>query len=415
MATQTSPIDQFLEQLRAQLHTRREEALARTERVRVATDAYLRAIEEDLTSQLAAQVGLDTGHVSQTARAALELRAAVDALPELPPRIEPPAVTAPAPTPTPVPPAPVATPVAAPVTSPPVASAPVAPMASVSMREPVVRELPARESRFDSVLSPGVEGLVRDVRAMNFEALPVDLFRASIEEFAARARHLQEVHAGRSVDEDAIGRIIRKLTALVGERGLSGIYGLSRSHSADWATLAQEAGRKRERIAAGASARAASSLTQRLRIPDALRTQVAKEGSDESEDEDEETGLELPRLRAASRDGAVVIVGGGVRNEKLERVRRMTEIQIEWVPVEHGGTHAVDVLERRIRDGRLCGLIVLQDLMGHKHYEPLVQAARQKGLACAYGGKAGKASLEKALRELESLLTQKAQASAGSS
>jgi hypothetical protein len=381
-----SPIDELLEQLRVQLHARREEALARTERVKAAADAYLRAVEQELVAQLAPKVGLASPPSASIARAALELRAAVDAIPEATASPEAPAAAPPA--------------TAAPA---PLAASPAPAPAPAPAREPG-----SRDSRSDPSLSPGVDELVREVRAMNFESIPLDLFRATIEEFAARARLLQDQHAGRTADEEAIGRIIRKLTAVVGERGVTGIYGLSRSHTGNWAQLAQEAARKRDRIAAGASARAASALTQRLRIPDTLRSQVnSKDPDGEEEDEEVDAALDLPRLRAASRDCAVVIVGGGVRNEKLERVRRKTGIQIEWVPVEHGGTHAVDVLERRIRDGRLCGLIVLQDLMGHKHYEPLVQAARMKGLPCVYGGKAGKASLDKALRELEAALAQK--------
>lgn len=406
MTDVVSPIDEVIEAVREVLYARRREAAERVERIKAAADAYLRAVEQDVAAQFAARIGIDSGHVSQTARAAMELREAVEAIPEIRARSEAASgSTASGP---------------ARETSP---GSSVVAMVSPTLREGAMREtLPRpftpigpREPKFEENLSPDVENLLREVRSVPFETLSTELFRAYVEEFAARARYLQELHGGRPADEEVLGRIIRKLTAMVRERAMTGIYGLSRFHSTDWQALAERAARKRERIVAGTTSDTASTaqgLTQRIRIPDDIRAQIKedKEDIDEPDDEEEDqedSPLELPRLRAASRDASLVIVGGSVRNEKLERLRRKTGIDLDWVPVENNSTHTVSALERRIRDGRLCGLIVLQELIGHKHYEPLVQAARQIGLPFAYGGKAGKASIEKALKELEEQLLQR--------
>src|SRR5262249_40690633 len=142
------------------------------------------------------------------------------------------------------------------------------------------------------------------------------------------------------------------------------------------------------------------------------RSELPTLHDEESQEDRGGAPLELPHLTAASAGAAVVIVGGTIKNEKLERLRQRTGLQIEWVPVEHGSGHAVGALERRIREGRLCGLIILQDLIAHKYSEPLLHAAREAELSWAYGGKAGTAVLDKALRDLDAALAQRSQSPA---
>jgi hypothetical protein len=228
------------------------------------------------------------------------------------------------------------------------------------------------------------------------------------------------VFADRPGDVDAIGRVIRTLTAMVAKRGLTGIYGLSRSHTADWQARADEAARRRQRLL---------SIPPNAPLPRALgRGDDAGEreleasndggggssGGGDDEGEERTSGpppsdppLEFEHLRAANVDGPVVIVGGTAKPEKLERLRRRTDLELEWVGVDPGSTQPILTLERRIRDGRLGAVVVLQDLMAHKHFEPLLTAARQVGVPWAYGGKAGKASLERALGEIDAMIAQR--------
>ena len=44
---------------------------------------------------------------------------------------------------------------------------------------------------------------------------------------------------------------------------------------------------------------------------------------------------------------------------------------------------------------------VLNGVIGHKHFEPLVDAARSSAVPFAYGWRAGKATLADAFREIE--------------
>jgi len=61
-------------------------------------------------------------------------------------------------------------------------------------------------------------------------------------------------------------------------------------------------------------------------------------------------------------------------------------------------------LEGRILDGNVGALVIVEGLGGHKHFEPLVAAARQTGTPLAYGDTAGMGALRKAFREIEQKL-----------
>jgi hypothetical protein len=134
-------------------------------------------------------------------------------------------------------------------------------------------------------------------------------------------------------------------------------------------------------------------------MPKSARTD-GEEGADD--DAREEEPLDLPRLRARASQAEVVLVGGVVKNEKLDRVRARTGIEVDWVGLDVGkSAAAVAALAKRIRDGRLAALVLLNGLLDHKQSEPLISAARDVGLPVAYADKAGKGALVKAFVELE--------------
>lgn len=84
--------------------------------------------------------------------------------------------------------------------------------------------------------------LERDFAATPFGAMRLEEFLLHADEFAARARALQDRSGGDPVSQ----RIIRRLTALVHERDLPRrVFGLSRAHAADRAKVADEARAKR--------------------------------------------------------------------------------------------------------------------------------------------------------------------------
>lgn len=98
------------------------------------------------------------------------------------------------------------------------------------------------------------------------------------------------------------------------------------------------------------------------------------------------------------------MVGGVSRLERTDGFSERVLRALEWVDTTRQGVHAIGNLERRIRDHRVAGLVLLEGVMAHKHSEPLVAAARHVGLPLAYAAKGGKAALRRAFAELDAAL-----------
>jgi hypothetical protein len=111
-----------------------------------------------------------------------------------------------------------------------------------------------------------------------------------------------------------------------------------------------------------------------------------------------------PLVRRALAAHPLVIVGGAPHLERLTNLSDNMKEQIEWVDTTRQGTHAIGNLERRIKDGRIAALVILEGLVQHRHSDPLVSTARSAKVPHAYGGKGGRAALTQAVDELERML-----------
>lgn len=113
-----------------------------------------------------------------------------------------------------------------------------------------------------------------------------------------------------------------------------------------------------------------------------------------------------PQLQAAAADGRpIVVVGGSARRHHDDGIPPALQAHVEWIDTTGQGTHAIGNLEKRIRDGRLAALVVLEGMVSHKHSTPLIQAARATGLPHAYGARGGRATFRRVFAELERSLT----------
>jgi hypothetical protein len=431
----SSPVDTVLEAARAALEKRRAVAEEHAARIRSAIDAYLAASEGEIAAEFASKIGIPFAAPDSAHDRALALAEAVGRLPELlngageapqaaaatasvqagPAEI--PLARAPAEAPRPsgvealraaaeAPRAAAEAPRPAAEPSRPAAEAPRAPAAD-----------PARapETRHDErALDHAVATLLDTVKGMNFASMPIGLFRAWAEELAAEARMLQD----RGADKEATGYVIRMLTRCAYDKGVRDVRGLNHRDVADWAQLAERAHARRLLLQGGGP----RPLTQRMDIPEAVRKQVAQTqpaeppaeapAADDDEEESTPPVAELPLLRASSERGPVVLIGGIVKGEKIDLIRQRFGLDVEWVDTSRMGTGTVATLEKRVRENRLAALVLLDGLLGHKHFEPLIAAARQVGLPHAYGGRAGAGSLLRAFRELEGALGRQAAANA---
>ncbi|MCL4748591.1 MAG: hypothetical protein KJ015_00435 [Myxococcales bacterium] len=376
-----NPLAQVMEALRAKLDGRAQAAADVAQKLHAAADRYERAVQAGAAADLARQHGLDAPAVDCSPEdAARDLKVIIDALPEL-------ANTRPLSTASPEPKVPARE--EPDVTPPPPASFGDL-MAKSAPSNPRPERAPPREQA-----DPEVLRLVSDMRGYELPALPTPLFRAVAEELAARARDLQE--RGVADPDNKLGLVFRALTKCAYDHGTTNIFGLSRQHQGDWRQKAIEARERRLRLEAGEP----DSLRQRIQIPKAIVDQVTNGDDDDDDDDDEVELWELPRLTERAADRAVVLLGGVRKPEKLDKLHQRIDFDVEWIETSAGSTGSTSTLERRIREGNVAAVVILHGLIGHKHYEPVVAAARQACIPVAYGGRAGTASLRSAFEEIE--------------
>lgn len=225
------------------------------------------------------------------------------------------------------------------------------------------------------------DALWAETRALgDMKEIVDDHFRCVAEELAGRARliQLRLSDRGREAPES---RVIRRLTWLASERGLRDVHGLKRRDAGNWSEQVKVAQRERRRF-------------ECLRSPPPARARLPETCADGAE----EPSLVLKRLALLERP--VVIVGGEVDPQKLERLRRRSGLVLEWVGIDD-----VAPLERRIRHGTVGALVILEALVSHSEIDPVMRGAREAGVPLAYGGKAGLASIEAALCQLDAGVT----------
>jgi len=112
---------------------------------------------------------------------------------------------------------------------------------------------------------------------------------------------------------------------------------------------------------------------------------------------------EVPTARARAHPGKLVIIGALSGREKSGALPADTAVDAEWIDTERDGVHAVGNLPQRIRQGRVSGVVILDRIVSHKHTEPVVAAAREARVPVAFAGQGGKASLARALVQLEEM------------
>jgi hypothetical protein len=113
-----------------------------------------------------------------------------------------------------------------------------------------------------------------------------------------------------------------------------------------------------------------------------------------------------PRLRAALTSQKLVVIGALSRDRSESAPAGIGE-HIEWIDTERDGVHALGNLPQRIRQGRVAGVVILDRAVKHKHSEPALAAAREARVPTAFAGQGGRASLERALTQLEGMLAQR--------
>ena len=110
-------------------------------------------------------------------------------------------------------------------------------------------------------------------------------------------------------------------------------------------------------------------------------------------------GPAKPRIHA----GKLVIIGALAGREKSGALPAELAADAEWIDTERDGVHAVGNLPQRIRQGRVSGVVILDRVVSHKHTEPVIAAAREARVPVAFAGQGGKASLARAVAQIEEM------------
>jgi hypothetical protein len=113
-----------------------------------------------------------------------------------------------------------------------------------------------------------------------------------------------------------------------------------------------------------------------------------------------------PRLLARVAQGKIVVIGALSGRDRGPALPSELSEQVEWIDTERDGAHAVGNLPQRLRQGRVAAVVILDRVVQHKHTEPVMAAARDSGVPFAFAGQGGKASLVRALEQLEAALAQ---------
>ena len=119
-----------------------------------------------------------------------------------------------------------------------------------------------------------------------------------------------------------------------------------------------------------------------------------------------EAPSDFPHLRAALASQKLVVIGALSRDRSESAPEGFGE-HIEWIDTERDGVHALGNLPQRIRQGRVAGVVILDRAVKHKHSEPALAAARDAKVPTAFAGQGGRASLERALTQLEGMLAER--------
>ena len=110
-----------------------------------------------------------------------------------------------------------------------------------------------------------------------------------------------------------------------------------------------------------------------------------------------------PRLRSALSSQKLVVIGALSRDRSDSAPEGIAE-HIEWIDTERDGVHALGNLPQRIRQGRVAAVVILDRAVKHRHSEPALAAARDAKIPTAFAGQGGRASLERALTQIETML-----------
>ena len=111
----------------------------------------------------------------------------------------------------------------------------------------------------------------------------------------------------------------------------------------------------------------------------------------------------LPKIAAACGAKKLIVVGALAGRKR--NLPDPLDDATQWVDTEGGSVQALRDLPARIRQGRIFGLIICDQAIGHHQSQPLVAAARALRVPVGFAGKGGGAAIGRALKSIEQQLS----------
>jgi hypothetical protein len=117
-----------------------------------------------------------------------------------------------------------------------------------------------------------------------------------------------------------------------------------------------------------------------------------------------------PSSRLAELLGArkLVVLGALSGRDRAGALPPELAARADIVDTERDGVSAIGNLPKRIRQGRVGAVIILDRVIQHKHSEPVLAAARDSSVPVGFAGQGGRASLLRALAQIEETLSSRA-------
>lgn len=111
-------------------------------------------------------------------------------------------------------------------------------------------------------------------------------------------------------------------------------------------------------------------------------------------------------LGQRSKTHPIVLIGGIAVEAKLRWVRNLG-LTVEWLDAKDNGS-SVRSLPQRVQAQTVCGVIVLNELMGHAPVRTIQNACTAANVYCAMGRKGGQGQLLEVFRSWERRLAERA-------
>lgn len=215
------------------------------------------------------------------------------------------------------------------------------------------------------------------------------------------------LHARRSAASERIARVREFVTAY--ERALD--FEIAQRFAAEHGLKQPQRTGPSAAEAAGALARAVSSL------PELATAERAQPAATPTAAPDVKPAAS-PRAAAAPAEAApssrlaellstrkLVVLGALAGRDRAGALPPELAGRADIVDTERDGVSAIGNLPKRIRQGRVAAVIILERVIQHKHSEPVVAAARDSGVPVGFAGQGGRASLLRALAQIEETLS----------